>query len=956
MNIRPFAVLGVLAALASPAHAAFTIDFTAGALSVTAVNEPVVALGCNAGQVAINGENIAATVACAAVATITINGDALDNSINLSATTAADFPALTGTSLFGQAGNDLIIGSFAPDLIEGGIGNDTLDGHDNPPASVDTVKGGDGDDRMFWNPGKDDDVNIGGAGNDTALIVGGGGGEVFFIREQPTASGTVRFERTTLNGNPAPFFVDITETEVLRLDANGGNDSVDANTLRAGLIALELNGTDGDDTIVGSQGADLIDGGIGNDTLDGHDNPLASVDTVKGGDGDDQMIWNPGKDDDINIGGAGNDTALIVGGGGGEVFFIREQPTASGTVRFERTTLNGNPAPFFVDVTETELLRLNANAGNDSVDANTLRAGLIALELNGGDGDDTIVGSQGADLIDGGIGNDTLDGHDNPLASVDTVKGGDGDDQMIWNPGKDDDINIGGAGNDTALIVGGGGGEVFFIREQPTASGTVRFERTTLNGNPAPFFVDITETELLRLNANGGNDSVEATTLRAGLIALELNGGDNDDTIVGSFGLDVLNGGPGNDSLRAGGNPVVTVERMDGGPGDDHLIWNPGDGDDFNEGGLDNDTLLVNAAGASEHFRISEIGPRFLFVRLQPTVFTLESAGMERLQLNATAGDDLVETQPLAGVQQQLDGGPQSTALGDRLRVSGIAATPNSPILTPGFGAIAHSNFESTESTRSGGSFSARLDGAQEVPPVTTSATGRGTVQLNADETEISVRLNFTGLSSASTVAHIHGPAPAGSNAPPIFNLTGLGGTAAQLGPFVVAVTPQQVSDLKAGLWYFNVHSQNHPAGEIRGQIRLDRSFDGPLSGRQVVPRAETLAGGYVTARLDGALDQVFITLSYAGLTGEGVPGTSVDVGIFGPAQRGNVGARIATITLPVSGLASDQIVAGPFAITAAQAQQLIDGLWYAQVASAEFPEGEIRGQITDAMFFDNFE
>jgi len=242
------------------------------------------------------------------------------------------------------------------------------------------------------------------------------------------------------------------------------------------------------------------------------------------------------------------------------------------------------------------------------------------------------------------------------------------------------------------------------------------------------------------------------------------------------------------------------------------------------------------------------------------------------------------------------------------------------------------------------------------VPPVTTAATGRGTVLLNAEETEISVRLGFADLGSASTLAHIHGPAAVGSNAAPIFNLSGLGGTAAQLGPFVFAVTPVQVAQLKAGLWYFNVHSQLQPAGEIRGQILTDRVLDGPLEGRQVVPRAATLARGYVTATVAGSLDQVSITLVYSGLTGEGVPGASVDVGVFGPARRGAAGVRIASIVLPVSGLATDQIVAGPFAITPTQAQEIVDGRWYVQVASQEFPQGEIRGQITQSVFFDNFE
>jgi hypothetical protein len=86
------------------------------------------------------------------------------------------------------------------------------------------------------------------------------------------------------------------------------------------------------------------------------------------------------------------------------------------------------------------------------------------------------------------------------------------------------------------------------------------------------------------------------------------------------------------------------------------------------------------------------------------------------------------------------------------------------------------------------------------------------------------------------------------------------------------------------------------------------------------------------------------------------VPGSSVDVGLFGPARRGVSGTRIAAITLPISGLDRDQIVAGPFAITPTQAQELAAGLWYVQVASAEFPQGEIRGQITESILFDNFE
>ena len=74
--------------------------------------------------------------------------------------------------------------------------------------------------------------------------------------------------------------------------------------------------------------------------------------------------------------------------------------------------------------------------------------------------------------------------------------------------------------------------------------------------------------------------------------------------------------------------------------------------------------------------------------------------------------------------------------------------------------------------------------------------------------------MSFAGLSSAQTAAHIHGPAHVGVNAPVLFNL---GSGAVSNATF--AVTPAQVAQLKAGLFYFNVHTQNFPNGEIRGQI-----------------------------------------------------------------------------------------------------------------------------------------
>lgn len=110
--------------------------------------------------------------------------------------------------------------------------------------------------------------------------------------------------------------------------------------------------------------------------------------------------------------------------------------------------------------------------------------------------------------------------------------------------------------------------------------------------------------------------------------------------------------------------------------------------------------------------------------------------------------------------------------------------------------------------------FVASLTGSQETPPNNSTATGRASLLLSPDEKTARVSLTFSGLSSAQTDAHIHGPAVPGVSAPPVFPLP-LG----QLSDFSITLTPAQVQDLKSGLFYINVHSSNFPTGEIRGQF-----------------------------------------------------------------------------------------------------------------------------------------
>ena len=111
--------------------------------------------------------------------------------------------------------------------------------------------------------------------------------------------------------------------------------------------------------------------------------------------------------------------------------------------------------------------------------------------------------------------------------------------------------------------------------------------------------------------------------------------------------------------------------------------------------------------------------------------------------------------------------------------------------------------------------FVATLNGAQEVPPTNSTATGTATLMLTPEETSARVSLNFSGLSSPQTAAHIHGPGAPGVTAPILFPLPD-----GQVTDFQIALIPDQVQDLKNGLWYINVHTNNFINGEIRGQFQ----------------------------------------------------------------------------------------------------------------------------------------
>jgi Ca2+-binding RTX toxin-like protein len=83
-----------------------------------------------------------------------------------------------------------------------------------------------------------------------------------------------------------------------------------------------------------------------------------------------------------------------------------------------------------------------------------------------------------------------------------------------------------------------------------------------------------------------GADTIDASGLADTSVELEINGGDDADTLTGSAGDDLVNGGKANDDALLG-------------PGNDTFVWNPGEGSDTIEGQDGRDSMLFNGANVA---------------------------------------------------------------------------------------------------------------------------------------------------------------------------------------------------------------------------------------------------------------------------------------------------------------------------------------------------------------------
>ncbi len=192
-------------------------------------------------------------------------------------------------------------------------------------------------------------------------------------------------------------------------------------------------------------------------------------------------------------------------------------------------------------------------------------------------------------------------------------------------------------------------------------------------------------------------------------------------------------------------------------------------------------------------------------------------------------------TVPMVAAGDILTVGPAPTA-GNITYLSGTFAAPPSPSPTSThtpWPTPSHTPWPTPSGTPlPPRAFAARMNGANEVPPVTTNGLGHGFVLLNSAETQIRVCVGFRNLSSDATAITINGPATTSENGPVIFTLT-LPTTATGYSSQTFDVTADQIAQHRGRLWYFQVATTNNPDGEIRGQLNPihPRHGGGPHGG-----------------------------------------------------------------------------------------------------------------------------
>ncbi|MEO8507316.1 MAG: calcium-binding protein, partial [Betaproteobacteria bacterium] len=497
--------------------------------------------------------------------------------------------------LYGDANDDALHGEKGADTLEGGTGRDRLfGGSDNDilkgGADNDSLDGGGGDDVLNGSIGND--TLTGGVGNDSYVLMPSDGndivddsdglGEMRIGADRLTGgtriggglwSNTVNGKEVLYSFSPAAdgrgdLFIQSTAGRTTIRHFRNGELGIVLDGTVPPLVpdpatVSSVNGTTLDDNRNGTSGRHPVLGSAGSERAQG----LAGRDEVSGGSGD-----------DIVEGGAGID--VVAGNGGNDAVYADADMTDAALQSYidtSATLFTAGSMPVQLQVTTSDWLQ--GGLGDDRV--------------VGTNGNDIAFGGGGSDLLVGGAGHDILDGDDDydpgdittitakpgagpgapfdtyfsgivihdfsqTIGAADEIHAGSGDDYVFAQVG--DDLVWGDDGNDT--IAGGKDNDVVF--------------------------------------GGRGNDRIAGDTysqLVGGMTTVPtgddyLDGGEGNDDLSGDAGADTLIGGAGNDLLR-GNNALVGADFQSTTSADD--------GDDYLSGGAGTDTLVGDARDDTLH-------------------------------------------------------------------------------------------------------------------------------------------------------------------------------------------------------------------------------------------------------------------------------------------------------------------------------------------------------------------
>nr|WP_235602472.1 Hint domain-containing protein [Sulfitobacter pontiacus] len=572
-------------------------------------------------------------------------------------------------SIEGNAGHDSIEGNHGDDTISGGTGNDTIYG-DNNTGGASTPGGTTERESFEWDKAPDPHDNSAVDNNDN---LGGG-----FV--QDTGNVNVTFSVTGSSKTPETTF----STDQQKVHSiTGDGQATNANSSLASLA--NQDGESATYRLDFSKDVTNISFRI-NDI----DNASKVVIVAVGPDG----ARTP-----INVSTGGGIQAQNQDGVGGNETLISRGADGLDTDPSHSALVNISGPVDYLEITHT--MDQSLSPGNHAgINITDVYFDAPVGGVDGGAGNDLLMGDDGDDLIDGGAGDDTLFGGDDD----DTLIGGDGDDQLTGGEGKD---NIsGGAGKDTIFggtdgdtVDGGAGGfnaDPALNTDDDTLDLTgLNFRLRDLepdsNGNGQNGTVDLYNddgtsagsfkfTEIENIigeemagpvdGLDSGEDMAPGYTDAQGD---QIDGTDGiNDTIFGNGGDDTIDSGLGDDTVD-GGSGDDTFTLTDGVDNDVIIGGESGetDGDVIDSTAVDDDLTvtftdkeegtLTNGSGTTEFSEIERL-------ELGGGDDTVTGSGGDENVLtgdgndvvNAGGGDDTIDGQ---GGNDTIDGGKYDDSL-----------------------------------------------------------------------------------------------------------------------------------------------------------------------------------------------------------------------------------------------------------------------------------------------------